>query len=60
MGSMHLDSRQVFSEFIGFLAGERVLWCVIDYTAKDHSAVLTGTDYDSLVWFRGFLILEYV
>lgn len=25
MGSMHLDSRQVFSEFIGFLAGERVL-----------------------------------
>lgn len=59
MGSMHLDSRQVFSEFIGFLAGERVLWSVIDYTAKDHSAEVTGTDYDSHVWFRGFLILEY-
>ena len=53
MGSMHLDSRQVFSEFIGFLAGERVLWSVIDYTAKDHSAEVTGTDYDSHVWFRG-------
>lgn len=59
MGSVSLDSRQVFSEFIGFLAGERLLWNVIDYTAKSHSAVLSGTDYDSLIWFRGFLILEY-
>ena len=59
MGSMCLDSRQIISEFIGFIAGEGLLWRVIDYTAKDHSAELTGTDYDSLVWFRGFLILEY-
>lgn len=59
MGSVSLDSRQVFSEFIGFLAGERLLWNVIDYMAKSHSAVLSGTDYDSLIWFRGFLILEY-
>lgn len=36
MDFLSLDSRQVISEFIGFLAGEGLLWRVIDYTAQEH------------------------
>lgn len=58
MGSMHLDSRQVFSEFIGFLAAEGLLWRVIDYAAQEHDIALQGTDHDHLTWFREFLIAQ--
>lgn len=56
MGLMSLDSRQVFSEFIGFLAGEGLLWQVIDYAAREHGYTLQGTDHDHLIWFRAFLL----
>lgn len=59
MGSLHLDSRQIIPEFIGFLAGEGLLWRVIDYTAQEHGITLQGTDHDYLTWFREFLAAQY-
>lgn len=58
MGSLHLDSRQIIPEFIGFLAGEGLLWRVIDYTAQEHGVAFRGTDHDHLIWFREFLIAK--
>lgn len=58
MGSLHLDSRQIISEFIGFIAGEGLLWRVIDYAAQEHGIVLQGTGHAHLTWFREFLVAQ--
>lgn len=68
MDFLSLDSRQVISEFLGFLASERLLWQVIGSVAAENGVVLKGVDesryefdygYDSIVWFREFLLEKY-